>query len=329
MFLLSDLVQQKQKLSDWGNRTLPEGTISASQVKQGLKLSPELEARLEVKSLDLNWTKTHGASQVFGISEEWSAPFADYSGDVLQATWTNLKRSSYVDAQGNTHKISKIVMTLRNVICDKAEDGDSNSQNYRPKFMFFREPTKSFWYDYVSSADIHTVYIDDQGNAITFAPGTAYLSVLSLNRSEARTEGVQALSGTPLALEGSSVVLHNDGLYADRNNDELWVDDAGNAHAIDQDHHRNWDEPVTYPYTYFGSGLIELAGSSADYRIFTKRLYGNNPTWFQNSTIIPTTLIPETKINYHFTTIRCVPRLQNGKKWRNFFFCQNNLSFAM
>lgn len=265
-------------------------------------MSPELEAHLEVKSLDPNWVKTPNYSHKAGTNEEWSAPFADYSSDVLQATWTNLKRSSYVDAQGNTHKISKIVMTFHNVIADRSESVDPNPQHFRPKFMFFQEPTKSFWYDYVSSADIHTVYIDDQGNTITFAPDTAYLSVLSLNRNEARTEGVQALSGTPLALEGSSIVLHNDGLYADRNNDYLWVDDDGNAHVIDQDHHRNWDWNVDQPYAYFGSGLIELAGSSADYRIFTKRLYGNGPTWFQNSTIIPTTPIPQTKINYHFTT---------------------------
>lgn len=250
------------------------------------------------------------------------------NGTLLTVTYTNLKHSKYVDENGNTHSISKIVRTF--------SDGVSNGLGVYPDkkgteiaIGIRNDPSYGFGYYGMRSITTDDVYYDENGNPINISNNSGYLAVTSLNALY-ETNGQMSRSGTqyqvervkPLqrnekaySLAGSSINVHSDrSLYADATNDSS-KDFGGNTIpkgiSTWPDSKKSWDRKGANEY--YGAGIVSLSGTHHTLQwsnsMGTSWLSnGWTPVqyvWATMQTILPETPKPQpktTSIHYHYNT---------------------------
>lgn len=303
----------------------PNG-ITANDVQQHLTLDQEPDATVTVSNLNA------GASLI--NNPGWSAnqfpkiyKFNNsVNGALLTVTYTNLKHSKYVDENGNTHSISKIVRTF--------SDGISNGLGVFPDkkgtdiaIGIRNDPSYGFGYYGMRSITTDDVYYDENGNPINISDNSGYLAVTSLNALY-ESNGQMSRSGTqyqvervkPLqrnekaySLAGSSINVHSDGsLYADATNDSS-KDFGGNTIpkgiSTWPDSKKSWDRKGDNEY--YGAGIVSLSGTHHTLQwsnsMGTSWLSnGWTPVqyvWATMQTILPETPKPQpktTSIHYHY-----------------------------
>lgn len=243
------------------------------------------------------------------------------SGQVITATYTNLQASKYVDANGVTHKIAKIVRTFS----DLSGPTTQAPEGSKPMLEIFNDPTDGFNYDFSTGVTVTDAYYDEYGNALTLDSNTAYITVSSLNADyqKSETDSSISLNAVPKnvetatgidnaiaeALVGSSIKLHSDNsLYADATN---LIEDDENMTTWKSK--INWDSACNVStYQYYGAGLFNVDGSSYSIR-FSKQGQGRVYIWAQISTTVPLTTpnkpwnITPLKTSYHLDTIEVNP----------------------
>lgn len=179
------------------------------------------------------------------------------TGETITATYTNLKNSVYVDAQGTTHKISKVVYSIK-LEKSTTKDGTAN-------VFLSNNPNNAFWYAAKNENNgsvefsITPTFYDESGNKLNMT--NAWFSMSSLNNSSNGTEYFNPESNQAKVIPGSSVAKHDDGsFYSDNDNS---ADKAG----------IEWDS-LTSANRYYGAALMQLNGS--EFKVGTKTKEGQD-----------------------------------------------------
>lgn len=154
----------------------------------------------------------------------------DMKGDFLKVTFTNFNdKSTYVDMNGVSHHIGKVVVTYSDLTVLPTQRRNSLQ---RPVFVVstksvYRRPWNGVDVLNVLGANQRFDFYDDAGNYIDFVPGTAWMPFGSLTRSwsgqhqdryeDDHVEKVKAISGAKLfQIPGGNATLHDDGsVYSD------------------------------------------------------------------------------------------------------------------
>ena len=316
----------EQEMAEWRAAHLnnnPNG-LTTADVQQQLTLAAEPDAKVDIKILDSRATLT-ASDRVFWDTT-WNRVNLStaISGNIAQATYTNLKNSYYVDKNGQKHLIAKIVKVFSNT-----DDVASKSDTSIPFLDIGTDPSRGVWYDGTSGVTETDTFYDADGNVINLSDNTAYIAVTSLNSlyessKDGWTNGNFAISGLPLHIEsatpisngkaytlaGSSVTVHSNGaLYADQTNNVTYQDGP----SIDQTtwkSDKDWEESAQY----YGSGIIAVHGDSFSIRFETNfgdndRNY-NSGIWYTLDTIIPQTPTPTrqtTSTSYHYNVAKVTP----------------------
>ena len=292
--------------------------ISSSQVVQGLALNREPDAHMAI-STNLQQAamnpKLHGFPEIGIDSQSAAHVFIPVNNNQnVTVTYDNLKNSSYIDGNGNTHKIAKIVRTFSDIHwSDQVKRGSGANLH---ELQLFSDPTDGFWYYGISDLVASDQYYDDHGNIINFDKDTAYMGVTSLNAaydnngnvgktgSARHVEKVQGLTNTTAyALQGSSVVNHDGTLYADETNI-----------AFDNKSWTTWNGPEEWDhrggkYEYYGTGLLSFHGNSVSLKFETTHngYDDQNGTWATMTTNIPATPGPKAPApkewHYHYNKL--------------------------
>lgn len=206
---------------------------------QNLDLGQETDATLTVESS--NSTSTRIAPVVGEDNKSLSTyaiyvqPNADVNELTVTATYNNLSKSSYIDNNGTTHKIAKIVAKYH---------AYNKAANYgTPNLQINQQPQEGFWYNGFNTVDVEYTFYDENGQVITIGKN-AWLAVLSLNSSGPdvpenakhgdvlsggysgwRVEGVSGDGDVNFkTLDGSMVTVHDDGwAYSDAGTDSIRI----------------------------------------------------------------------------------------------------------
>ena len=309
----------EQEMAEWRAAHLnnnPNG-LTTADVQQQLTLAAEPDAKVDIKILDSRATLTASDRVFWDTTWNRVKLSTAISGNIAQATYTNLKNSYYVDKNGQKHLIAKIVKVFSNT-----DDVASKSDTSIPFLDIGTDPSRGVWYDGTSGVTETDTFYDADGNVINLSDNTAYIAVTSLNSlyessKDGWTNGNFAISGLPLHIEsatpisngkaytlaGSSVTVHSNGaLYADQTNNVTYQDGP----SIDQTtwkSDKDWEESAQY----YGSGIIAVHGDSFSIRFETNfgdndRNY-NSGIWYTLDTIIPQTPTPTrqtTSTSYHY-----------------------------
>lgn len=292
--------------------------LSSSQVIQGLTLGREPTATMSIQTslqqAPMN-VKQHGFPEMGMDSQSGAHVYIPQNNNQnVTVTYDNLKNSSYIDSNGNSHKISKIVRTFSDIHwTDQVKKGSGANVH---ELQLFSDPTDGFWYYGVSDLVVTDKYYDDHGNQINFDDNTAYMAITSLNAaydnngnlsksgSARHVEKVQSLTNTTAyALQGSSIVNHDGNLYADETNNSL--DDHNLTTWTGPE---NWDHRGG-TYEYYGTGLISFHGSDVSLKFETTHDSSDDQsgTWATMTTNIPATPGPKAPnkvtIYYHFNRL--------------------------
>lgn len=298
----SDTQKQNNKTrEDWikshHDISNPNG-VSTAEIIQSLTLGREPNAAItstvgttlaDFSNTAYRWSDDRN----IGLDSK-SAIFVNNIPTSFTITYSNLHNSYYYDNEGKRHYISKIVRTVNN-----ATPGTNVAGNVTPSLLFFSDPSDGFWYNALKSVQIHDQYYDDSGNLITFAPNSAYITVTSLNHgnqatgvADSKIEGVTALTGKAISLQGSLITAHGNNLYADQ--------------ITDDSKYTDWDIKGG-KNEYIGAGVVCLQGNSSDLEFHTDRYNkadpGNAYIWATTQTLIPSTPGPQLKnetVHYHY-----------------------------
>lgn len=325
-----DEAKYQQDLADLNAKLNAGNTgdaVSSNDVIQGLQLNKMPESTINVVSViggataDVVTDSTVNGN--LGINNTDSTSIlhintnqtSSINGVVAVIEYDNLASagSTYTDSDGKVHTIAKIVRTLSDMAETSSDYLVANNSNVLT-LDIYSDITDGFWYDGSDGVTVTDVYYDTDGNVINFSDGTAYLAISSLNSwtdsdttyapdengvpvqsgtDVGRVEGVKSVDGstTQVALLGSSVTNHDDGLYSSVTNEDWAQDINGNkfSQVI------GWDNAGT-DKTYYGTGLLSMSGDSISYRAFENidKNSGNGAVWFITSTIIPAT--PDTQL---------------------------------
>lgn len=291
----------------------PNG-VNSSEIQQHLTLGQEPQAQVSFSLVKGNLDNlAKGPDKNLGtVSDCYCYNFKNsINGEAIIATYSNLKHSFYVDDNGKTHHLSKLVRTFSDLTSDpnvdwSKQDGAINGG--KPYLRIFEDPTEGFIYDNLAGITYTDQYYDENGKIINFE-GNAYLAVTSLNNgtngdvdhehfNDAHIEKVKAVNNAKaFSLAGSSITLHNGNtLYSDNNN----------SSGTGENNMSNWDNKKS-PNQYYGAGLMRVHGDS-----FTLRFEAFNHSnlekpvgnvWATTTTIIPATPTPKrktTQIHYHY-----------------------------
>ena len=292
--------------------------LSSSQVVQGLALNREPDAHMAI-STNLQQAamnpKLHGFPGMGMDSQSAAHVFIPVNNNQnVTVTYDNLKNSSYIDGNGNTHKIAKIVRTFSDIHwSDQVKRGSGTNLH---ELQLFSDPTDGFWYYGISDLVVSDQYYDDHGNIINFDKDTAYMAVTSLNAAydnngnfsktgtPRHIEKVQGLTNaTAYALQGSSVINHDGVLYADETNI-----------AFDNKSWTTWNGPEDWDhrggkYEYYGTGLLSFHGDRVSLKFETTHdgYDDQNGTWATMTTNIPATPGPQAPApkewHYHYNKL--------------------------
>lgn len=323
----------EQEMAEWKAAHLnnnPNG-LTTADVQQQLSLAAEPDAKVDIKILDSR--ASLGPSDRVFKDTTWSRVnlSTDISGDIAQATYTNLKNSYYVDKNGQKHLIAKIVKVFSN-----SGYTVSNNDGHTSLLDIATDPSLGVWYEDISGITETDTFYDADGNVINLSDNTAYIAVTSLNSlyessKNGWTNKEYALSGLPAHVEsatpisngkaytlaGSSVTVHSNGaLYADQTNDRVDTSASDAPQNTDQTTWKSTDywDANNSENTYFGAGIIAVHGDSFSIRFETN--FGDNDAkldpwvWYTLDTIIPQTPTPTrqtTSTSYHYNVLKVKP----------------------
>ena len=179
------------------------------------------------------------------------------TGETITATYTNLKNSTYVDPSGSTHKIAKVVYSIK---LDKSTTNDGTANVF-----LSNDPNNTFWYSAKNENNgsvefsITPTFYDEDGNKLSLTNG--WFSMSSLNNGSTGTEYFDPANNNAKAIPGSSVTKHDDGtFYSDNDNS---AEKAG----------FEWDSSDSAK-RYYGAALLQLNGS--EFKVGTKAKEGQD-----------------------------------------------------
>ena len=179
------------------------------------------------------------------------------TGETITATYTNLKNSTYVDPSGSTHKIAKVVYSIK---LEKSTTNDGTANVF-----LSNDPNNTFWYSAKNENNgsvefsITPTFYDEDGNKLSLTNG--WFSMSSLNNGSTGTEYFDPANNNAKAIPGSSVTKHDDGtFYSDNDNS---AEKAG----------FEWDSSDSAK-RYYGAALLQLNGS--EFKVGTKAKEGQD-----------------------------------------------------
>lgn len=172
------------------------GTINTSDIIQQLQIGNEDHATLTVS--DVKGATVNKATKLFwGDLSTYAYTFvpSEKQGTItVTATYTGLTKSSYTDANGVTHQISKIVRTFKWDGSTSAAQTTGTVDGVKGVTFFINnQPQEGFGY-YGGTVTETDQFYDQNGDLITIGPN-AYISVSSLNSS---TNGNSVTTGSVL-----------------------------------------------------------------------------------------------------------------------------------
>lgn len=336
-----------QAMAKWKEANLnnnPNG-LTTADVQQQLTLAGEHDAKVDIKILDSR--ASLGPSDRVFKDTTWNRVnlSTDISGDIAQATYTNLKNSYYVDKNGKKHLIAKIVKTFSN-----SGYTVSNNDGHTSLLDIATDPSLGVWYQDISGITETDTFYDENGNVINLSDNTAYIAATSLNSIYENTKNgwtnrdftisglpVHVESATPVfngkayTLAGSSVTVHSNGaLYADKTNNVTYKE-GPNTDQTTWKSNEDWDSNGS-KNVYFGSGIIAVHGDSFSIRFETN--FGDNDAklnpwvWYTLDTIIPQTPTPTrktTSTSYHYNVENITPGVPDKD---NISYQYHNLNVA-
>ena len=201
--------------------------MNLNEIAQNLYLGSEPDANYSIaweKTPDQQWTNRNRKEII--PTETGLASGGEFngsqSGKVVTVTYTNLKNSYYVDANGQKHNIAKMVHVFSNLIAN------GNNSN-KVILQFMNNPYYNFDMVYGSSVDEQVFFYDENNQLVKFPNDTAWLILSSLNHNVQRdgsqhTETVKILNNGKLYQQATNpdATIHSDGsAYEDKMDSEL------------------------------------------------------------------------------------------------------------
>ena len=299
------IATQKQKVQVWKNQQFNnKDGILGNDIHQYFFLNAEPNAKMSVKQLVPSSGITGNDGNIF-----WYEPTVNTSGDLLEAIYTNLNNSFFVDSEGNTHKIAKIVRKFSAL--SKAVNKDSiwfmkhvvveqwkNNQSWSDDASLLDiniDPSVGAQYFNSNSVTVQDTYYDIDGNQIDPTGGFYVISSLNHNNSGNDIENVSGTGVIAKPIVGSTVSVQSDGsLMASNSNDVI----PGGATGTSKD----WDEAGGLNF-YYGAGLMEIKSSSPTltFKNVADGSNSNNSFWFTINTQVPYAPI-RSEVHYHYNT---------------------------
>ncbi|AWN61312.1 GbpC/Spa domain-containing protein [Streptococcus sobrinus] len=218
-----------------------------------------------------------------GTEDTW---FKMQTGDTVTATYSNLTKSSYGDK-----KIKKVVITYK-LNSSSSADGSAIVE-------LFHDPTKTIFIGAQVpeggekgpvSVTMRIRFFDEDDNEIDMSDNKAIMSLSSLNHWISdlgnHVEKVSVGENEFIKIPGSSVDLHDDYIYSDKENQR-----KSNGAIFDADGENGWDainvdgQPRSAT-AFYGAGAMTYKGKE-----FTFEASGNNPyipttIWFSTNSVV-------------------------------------------
>ncbi|MDY5603640.1 MAG: GbpC/Spa domain-containing protein, partial [Lactobacillus delbrueckii] len=230
------------KYSAWrgsdGNGVYTDGMTSGGNISKSFSESEITYSQAEGTGTDgkKNWGKTYTGVQL-------------KVGESVVARYTGLKNSVYIDKAGVAHKLSQaqVKYTLNETT---ANDGTAN-------IFLSNNPNIALWYGAAGGQrngrvdlTVDLTFYDENGKPITVGQGSnAWLDMSSLNNGTTKVEYFAPKGNTTMYIPGSTIVKHDDGWYADNNNE------------MQPPAPKGWDNPDSAD-RYYGAAIMELEGNS-------------------------------------------------------------------
>ncbi|MFO1546919.1 LPXTG cell wall anchor domain-containing protein [Lactiplantibacillus plantarum] len=299
----AQLAAYEKKLAD----TLKANEVDTSNLVQNLVVNKEPTSHLTITNLTngASVTKDKGrgnSHSVKGFDSTYDyivlLPSKQVNGVVATATFTNLKKSYYTDANGRKHNIVKIVENFKNSQGYNAVYGGKTLQ---AQLSINNDVSDGFWYDNMHGVDCETEYYDENNNRVNIKNGLGYLTVSSLNAGNQDANGkvvlknghsyvVERAQGIENAvakqLHGSSVTVHKGNLAYSETTNEKASTEAGLATTSWKHTDRDWDVSDG-PDQYFGAVVYQISGDSNTIRYSTDTNWPYVDCWAISSTVLP------------------------------------------
>lgn len=329
----------KQDLANYNrvhNNSFNKKGLSQADFANHLHFGGDKDAQLDVKVMasgqlaksykdtveDNSWLADK--STQYGMVYNFKGPI---SGDILQATYTNLDDDNYyTDQDGSKHKIAKIVRTFSNIGQDKNAINDPNTNTYgQTSVEVFQNPRMGLTYTghYIT---VHDDYYNETGQKINITDH-AYVTLASLNNwvstnvagtdapwikqenDNFHVEKATTPSKKVYALNGSSVTVHDDGwAYSDKNNGWYWDPNANNGKGANIGD-SSWTDPNLWDksnehggHEYYGAAIADAADNGGitinfryDEAYHPNKQPGDANMWATIDTTIPATPFNEQK----------------------------------
>lgn len=232
----SKMAEYKSALENYQRNLANSTQIDPHKVIENLSINNDAGAVGTVEYLQTPSEKINApqAAQIKDLGEATTSVGGyydhDMKGDFLKVTFTNFNdKSTYVDMNGVSHHIGKVVVTYSDLTVLPTQRRNSSQ---RPVFVVstksvYRRPWNGVDVLNVLGANQRFDFYDDAGNYIDFVPGTAWMPFGSLTRSwsgqhqdryeDDHVEKVKAISGAKLfQIPGGNATLHDDGsVYSD------------------------------------------------------------------------------------------------------------------
>ena len=315
LFIATTLVAQKQEMSEY-RKSIKENKdgLTTQEIQNQLTLGKETEAKMDVQILQQPavdpWNSEKGGTD--GNYGYHLAYNSSVNGAFAKVTYTNLKNSYYVDADGNKHQIIKIVRTFSdltrststasiNWTKERASYEGTTSDNAEKTILSINSiPTNGAMFFNASGVTVSDLYYDKDGNRLSVKDGYIVMSSLN-NNGKGDVESAKGLSGqTPKTFIGSSVYVQSDGSLQANGDNSYYLHDSTHSE------YNNWDSANSDKF-YWGAGLLKINNDGANViRFNVSNTLGNNPEdalnsyWFTISTILPTTANPTSSVDYHY-----------------------------
>ena len=245
------------KSSAWqgdGNGVYTDGMKSSGNISKSFSESDISHDQGEGTGKDSKyWGKTYTGIQL-------------KEGESVVAGYTGLKNSVYIDKENVAHKLSKVqVMYTLNETT--ANDNTAN-------IFLSNNPNIGLWYGAAGDRGngrvdltVDLTFYDENGNLITLGKdGNAWLDMSSLNNGTTKVEYFAPNGNTTKWIPGSTIVEHNDGWYADGNNEGDSAD---------------WDRP-TSANRYRAATIMKLEGNPFNIGQKITKYMGQNLTNSRN-----------------------------------------------
>jgi LPXTG-motif cell wall-anchored protein len=187
-------------------------------------------------------------------------------GESAVASYTGLKNSVYIDNNGATHKLSKVQV--------KYKLNETTAKDRTANIFLSNSPNIALWYGAAGDQGngrvdltVDLTFYDENGKPITLGKDSnAWLDMSSLNNGTTKVEYFAPNRNTTKHIPGSTIVEHNDGWYADGNNEGDSAD---------------WDHP-TSANRYKAAAIMELEGNSFNIGQKITKYMGQNLTDSRN-----------------------------------------------